>query len=172
MTTINETDEIFREIVGYENYKVSNFGNIMNVKTGRIIKSHSRKDGYLQISLCNIKKYSFLVHRLVAIAFLENPDNKRCVDHINNNRKNNHVNNLRFATHEENQMNRVLSINNSSGVKGVVFYKANQKWSAQIHINGIKKYLGFFETFEEAKQARQEKANEYFQEFTNACEQI
>jgi hypothetical protein len=173
MTTINNTDEIFRVVVGYENYKVSNFGNVYNINKSKFLKQSTHKEGYLYVSLYNNKKYSlFLVHRLVALAFLENPDNKRFVDHINNDRKNNHINNLRYATCSENSMNRVLSINNSSGVKGVVFYKATQKWSARITIDGITKHLGFFDKIEEAQQVRLKTVNNLFKEFTNACEQI
>ena len=107
MTTILDTDEIFRIVVGYENYKVSNFGNVMNIKNGRIMKQYTRKDEYLQVSICHNKKFSlFLVHRLVAIAFLENIDEKPCVDHIDGNKTNNNITNLRFATHTENNMNR------------------------------------------------------------------
>jgi hypothetical protein len=169
MTTINETDEIFREIVGYENYKVSNFGNVYNIDKSKFLKQSTHKEGYLYVYFSTVKK-QFLVHRLVAITFIENPDNKRCVNHINNDRKNNHVNNLRFATYEEYQMNKIKASNNTSTIKGVSFYKATQRWRSQIKKNKICQHIEYFKTIEEATQARLEVVNGEFKEFTNACE--
>ena len=86
------------------------------------------------------KKYHFYVHRLVAHDFLENPDNKQLVDHIDGNRQNNQVTNLRYATISENNRNRLKSIKSTtSRYKGVYWSKENSKWRARIEVNG-KKY--------------------------------
>ena len=75
--------EFFLLIENYENYFVSNFGNFKINKTNRILKLLSHNQGYKTINLYkNRKRKSFIVHRFVAKAFLENPDEKQKVDHI------------------------------------------------------------------------------------------
>ena len=107
----------------------------------------------------------FLIHRLVALAFLENPDNKPKVDHIDENKANNNVKNLRWATVQENQSNQGKYKNNTSGFKGVSFNKPLNKYSAQIHINYKKQHLGYYETAEEASRVYDAKAKELHKEF-------
>lgn len=64
------------------------------------------KDGYKKVALCKHSKYKcFFVHRLVAQAYIPNPENKPTVDHIDANIRNNSVNNLRWATHHEQMEN-------------------------------------------------------------------
>jgi len=157
---LNDLDfEFFLPIDGYDNYFVSNFGNVKNSKTNRILKSGNHPKGYklVDISKNGIKK-TFTVHRLVALAFLENPDNKQMIDHIDENKSNNNVKNLRWATSKENGCNQGKQINNTSGFKGVSFNKHANKYQASININGKIKYLGVFETAEEASQAYEAKA--------------
>ena len=103
----------------YENYSVSSEGNIRNDKTGRILKKRKDKYGYEQIGLYkNGKGKTFLVHRLVAEAFIPNPDNKPCIDHINTIRDDNRVENLKWVTHKENNNNPLTRKNNSEARKG------------------------------------------------------
>jgi hypothetical protein len=83
---------------------------------------------------------------------------------------NNNLNNLRWATLTENQYNRKINKNNTSGIKGVSWDKKSNKWRASIKINRKKIFLGNFETFDEAKLARQITANNIFGEFVNQCE--
>ena len=165
--------ENWKIIIDYETYSVSTFGNVRNDMTGLILKPVKHTQGYLLINLYKNKiQKTFRVHRLVALAFIENSENKKLVDHIDNNKTNNNLTNLRWATLTENQMNRQISNNNTSGIKGVSFNKATNKWRAQISINGKNTYLGRFETIEEASTARQSKALEHFGEFVNDCEKI
>ena len=112
------------------------------------------------------------MHILVANAFIANPDGKACVDHIDNIKSNNNINNLRWATNSENQHNKSMSKNNTSGVKGVVWHKGKAKWQSQIMIDGMQIYLGLFTNIEDAKQARMIRANQAFGIYTNACEKI
>ena len=83
------------------------------------------------------QKKSYNIHRLVCRTFINNPDNKECVDHKNNDKTNNHISNLRFATSKENNQNSSIRLDNTSKVKGVNFDKKAKKWRAQIKIDGI-----------------------------------
>ena len=164
--------EEFKIINGFDNYMVSNFGNVKNTKTGRILKASIDSEGYYKVSLSKEGKSTTKNnHRLVAIAFLENLENKNCVDHINNNKLNNNLTNLRWATTKENSQNQKLSSNNKSGQKGITFYKPSNKWCAQITIDGIGIHLGYFVNKEDAINARVLRAYQVFGVFTNACEQ-
>ena len=76
--------EEFRKIANYENYSVSNFGKVRNDITNKILKPGINTNGYYKVILCkNGKKKTLTLHRLVAIAFIVNPDDKQCIDHIN-----------------------------------------------------------------------------------------
>ena len=165
--------EVFRSIENYDNYAVSSFGRVKNVRTGIILKARNDKDGYLRVNLYEdaIRK-THQVHRLVANAFIDNPDDKLCVDHKDNDKTNNHISNLRFATSKENSQNRKLSSRNTSKVKGISFNKKAKKWHAQIMIDGISIHIGLFANLEDAKIARVNRANEAFGEYTNACEKL
>ena len=87
-------------------YLVSTFGRIMNDETNRIMKQWNR-DGYKYVNLSfNGKWNTYNVHRLVALTFIANPNNKSCVDHIDGCKTNNNLKNLRFVTTSENNRNR------------------------------------------------------------------
>jgi hypothetical protein len=165
-------DEYWTNIKDYPDYAVSTFGNVENMKTGRILKpAINSNNGYLFVVLYkNGKAKTCTIHQLVADAFLDNPENKNCVDHKNGNKFDNSINNLRYATHIENSRNRKMSSKNTSGVKGVCFDSNTNKWRAYIRLDGILVHLGRFKTIEDAKQARINKANEVFGEFINDCE--
>lgn len=72
------------------------------------------------------------------------------IDHIDNNRLNNKIENLREATKQQNSWNRKINTNNKSGVKGVSWCKLTKKWRVQSRIDKKVKYLGVYETLEEA----------------------
>ena len=162
--------EEFRIIKDYD-YEVSNFGNVRNINTGRILKQNRDGSGYYCVDLRKknvrtIKK----IHRLVAEAFIPNPNNKKCVDHINNDRHNNNIENLRWVSYSENNMNKSMHQNNTSGIVGVLYCKKSKKWKAQITINKKQYNLGYFNTKEEAVEARLKKSTELFGEYQNQNE--
>ena len=97
--------------------------------------------------------------------FLENPDNKKVIDHIDNNPANNNIKNLRWATPKDNLANQGKRKTNNSGFKGVWFNKKANKYHSQIRINDKQIHLGYFENPEEASLAYETKAKEFHGEF-------
>ena len=94
--------ETYKKIEGFENYSVSDHGNVRNDKTGKVIKTCANNQGYGHVNLWKEKRHCRKVHFLVASAFLDNDENKPMVDHIDGDRMNNDVFNLRWATRSEN----------------------------------------------------------------------
>ena len=154
----NNNIEEFKIIVGLENYKVSNFGNIRshnnNIVNPRLRGKYYSVNCYDKNQKCCNKE----IHRLVGLAFLENPDNKPCITHIDGNILNNNVNNLKWVYN----FDRKISSHNTSGCKGVSLHKESNKWRARITIDGIAIHLGCFENKEDAIQARIIRANQAF----------
>jgi hypothetical protein len=100
--------EVWKTIQEFENYEVSTFGNVRNVKTLRILSKTVNRDGYLYCCLNkDKKKYTFRIHRLVASAFLLNNFNKPTVNHIDGIKKNNFLSNLEWATRKEQSIHSV-----------------------------------------------------------------
>ena len=159
-------EEEYKVIPGFDNYQISNFGNIKNIKTSKSLKPWNNGQGYLQVDLCqNGKSNKLKIHRLVAESFIPNIDNKNCVDHIDRVRDNNCVNNLRWATKEENSRNKSINKNNTSTCSGVSYLKRNKKWMVRICIEGKEKYIGSYCNFEEAVKMRKEQEEIYYKEF-------
>ena len=105
----NIENEIWLQVVGYEGlYEVSNLGRVKSLanefsRKEKILSQYENKNGYLYVSLCKYGKMkSFRVHRLVAIAFIPNPNGYRCVNHKDENKENNCVDNLEWCTHQYN----------------------------------------------------------------------
>lgn len=125
--------EIWKDIPNYEGfYQASNYGRIRSLdclvrcrnnhfrkKQGKILHPTPYKNGYLSVCISKdgrIKRTS--VHRLVAKAFIPNPLNKPCIDHINANITDNNVNNLRWVTVKENNQNPIFKKRTSLSKKG------------------------------------------------------
>lgn len=109
--------EIWKIIEEFNNYEVSNYGRVRRKKCvivysngavtnykEKIVKQQLNKGIYLRVTFSqnNIQK-RFQVHRLVAKYFIENPENKPCVNHIDGNGMNNNVSNLEWCTYSENE---------------------------------------------------------------------
>jgi hypothetical protein len=102
--------EEWRKIDEFPNYSVSNFGNVMNIKTNKLLKLNV-KCGYQIVSLVNdVSKKNFRVHRLVATLFIKNPENKPEVNHKDKNKLNNNVINLEWNTRLENCQHRSIGL--------------------------------------------------------------
>lgn len=97
------TLEEWRPIDGYPNYQVSNRGRVINVKSGKVLKPGVYNTGYEYVNLYKNGKYkNYNIHRLVANAYIPNPDNLPQVNHIDENKCNNNVENLEWCTASQN----------------------------------------------------------------------
>lgn len=110
--------------------------------------------GYWAVKLLGRK---YLVHKIVW--YLHHgvyPDYQedQVIDHIDGDPKNNRIDNLRLVDTPMNQQNTKLRCDSTSGVKGVSFIPRFNKWCARININKKRTLIGYFRTFEEAKEAR------------------
>ena len=112
--------EIPFEIVGKNNYFISNFGRFKNNKND-IKTNYTPTTGYIRI---NINNHKFLLHRLVALTFLENPENKEFVNHKDGNKLNNSLENLEWVTCLENNIHKINS-GLSNCTKKVIQYDKN-----------------------------------------------
>lgn len=97
-------DEIWKDVKHYEGlYVVSNYGRVKNVRTNHYLVQHNNGRGYLQVNLWKFNKgRREYVHRLVAMAFIPNPENKPTVNHKDEDKQNNYVENLEWMTYKEN----------------------------------------------------------------------
>lgn len=107
--------EVWKDVVGFEGlYKVSNLGNVVsarrNYKNGVKYLTPFDNGGYLRVTfVVNEKRSNHLVHRLVAEAFIPNPDNKDSVNHIDGCKTNNRLENLEWVTRSENTIHAITT---------------------------------------------------------------
>ena len=103
-------EEEWLQVKDYDNYEVSNLGQVRNKRTGRILKP-ACNGGYLNVGLsCNGKTSSRSVHQLVALTFIDNPENKPQVNHIDKDGTNNALYNLEWCTSAENNIHKCLTL--------------------------------------------------------------
>lgn len=164
---MKNTEEIWKSVVNYEGYyEVSNFGNVKSlskrIRRGRdshwrvtkekILKPSLDGFGYPSVSLSklNVKK-TRKIHILVCESFFNHKPNgfNVVVDHIDSNKANNNLTNLRLVTQRINaSKERTIKSGTPVGVN-----KSGKKYMSRITINGVRKYLGLFDTIEEASNA-------------------
>ena len=142
--------EVWKDVPGYEGlYQVSSTGNVKSLPKmcgfrkdkGKILSSFINMNGYELVTLCkNNNQKHFQVHRLVAMAFIPNINNKPQVDHINRVRTDNRVENLRWVSVSENSNN--TCINNLVEYKGQA--KTVTEWSKILGIKQVTLYRRLF----------------------------
>ena len=126
------------EITGYPNYLIYDDGRVYNKKFKRFLKPQVIKEGYLRLGLSNNgKRKMFLIHRLVALHYIPNPQNKLEVDHINSITNDNSVENLQWLTSQENNDKRNLISN--TGEKYISYCKKHNGYN--IRVKGHRQYL-------------------------------
>jgi hypothetical protein len=145
------------EICGYENYLIYPDGRVKNKKTGKVLKQCINTNNYYHVVLYknNGKGKTCKIHRLVALHYIPNAENKPQIDHINRDRTDNRVENLRWATESENQQNTKTRCNNKLGIKNISYHKRYDIYVYSKTINGKTIYKRF-KTLEEAIQFKKQ----------------
>tara|TARA_R110000782_G_C14494250_1_gene377736 strand:- start:35 stop:532 length:498 start_codon:yes stop_codon:yes gene_type:complete len=135
-------------IAGYEGrYEIHPDGRVWSTyRKGKFLGTTVSKKGYTRVCLTKSQVQSRRsVHRLLAEAYIPNPDNKPLVDHIDQDKSNNTLDNLRWVTHAENSQNAKLKKLNTTGVQGVNYRESRHPspWGAYINIDGKQKCKSF-----------------------------
>jgi hypothetical protein len=117
--------EIWKQIQEFPRYEISDLGRIRKIETGKVLKQ-AIHNGYPQVSLSfgKCKRKTVITHRLVGKYFIENPENKRCLNHIDGVKTNNNRSNLEWCSYQENSIH--------AWTIGLCKPNENQKASARI----------------------------------------
>lgn len=129
------------------------------------VAGRTHRKGYIEICIDG-RRYQ--AHRL-AWLYVHGRWPANQIDHINRDRGDNRLSNLREATQSQNKANSNTYRNNTTGYKGVAAVRGKQRWWARIRVNGHLRYLGTFDTPEDAHAAYCRAASETFGEFARVA---
>ena len=179
--------EVFKPISGYEGiYEISNYGNVKRVSDFKncnkkyignyFLKPLDNGCGYFRIKLSkNGVSKRYMLHRLIAIEFLENENNYKIINHIDSNKKNNSINNLEWCTQKHN----IIEFNKTNPLlgakvkktKGYTYDKRYGTYFCRISIDSKTIHLGTFKTknecIEKYNKAYEDKINFLTNRFNN-----
>ena len=149
------------EIEGYSNYLIYQDGKVYSKKRKIFLKAPPDRGGYLHVDLCKDGRHKHhLVHRLVALHYIPNPNNYREVDHIDRDNQNNSIDNLRWCDRSMNNQNRGVNNNNKLKIKNIskcqnVGYRFDKTINGKIHTKRFKTLEGAIKYKEEYLRALQ-----------------
>ena len=158
------------EIILYDKHNHEKARAIIDLENVDVIsntKWYLRPDGYVATNNFNSKGYTYL-HDVV----LPNKCNDTYCDHISGDKLDNRASNLRRVTPTQNNMNKKIRSNNTSGRVGVHWSKDKHKWCAMIGFGGHHINLGCYESFEDAVAAREKAEQQYFGQFKPGEERV
>lgn len=156
--------EQWREIPGFPKYEASTQGRIRNAKTGKILRPGDSGRGYEHVCLSKDgKSHSIAVHRLVAAAWIPNPQNLPEINHLDYNRRNNAAANLEWTTHRANVL---YSRERMKVPKKEVHNSTGERWiyrnMGRFMVLRLGKNYGRYDTIEQAKHRRDRLWPQYF----------
>lgn len=147
------------QIKDYPNYCVSRDGRVWNTKRNKEIKPQKDKYGYIYVQLWENGMYKkFKVHRLLAIYYIKNPNNKREVNHINGIKHDNRIENLEWVTSSENQLHSVkLGLRKTTENQRLTAIKTHSKLvlntDTGIYYDSVKEVIKYYNRYNRSSLA-------------------
>ncbi len=141
---IQRTMQSMKTIPNHPDYKITEDGQVWSNRRVMFLKPSLNRDGYETVKLCsNGKQWRRFVHRLMALTYLPNPENRRCVDHINGNRKDNRLSNIQWK--EPRKYEKYKTPIGHGSVKWIKRTNQQKRWQVRWSMNGKKRAKNFLE---------------------------